>query len=172
MEWKIRNYYFCKETNTDIYLHWRSFGPITWKKGTSRTLTRRAYTVWSNDNLLWEELHHIEIFFTEFNGYPKWLLKQTLVFLKNNNNINNKNHINTNLNMLSDKIIRTLKLPYKGDHSINLIKSIKTSSKKSLPEKHAVFNLTGCDSWFTMRFLIFMTKFCCYDEPFHDKVNQ
>ena len=32
--------------------------------------------------------------------------------------------------------MHTLKLPYKGDHGINLIKSIKTSTKKSLPEKH------------------------------------
>ena len=32
--------------------------------------------------------------------------------------------------------MHTLKLPYKGDHGIKLIKSIKTSTKKSLPEKH------------------------------------
>ena len=43
---------FRKETNNDIYLHWRSFAPMTWKKGTLRTLIRRAYTVCSNDNLL------------------------------------------------------------------------------------------------------------------------
>ena len=37
-----------------------------------------------------------------------------------------------------------LKLPYKGDHVINLIKSIKISTKKSLPEKHDVrIILTG-----------------------------
>ena len=35
-------------------------------------------------------------------------------------------------------MVHTLKLPYKGDHGINLIKSIKTSTKKSLPEKHDV----------------------------------
>ena len=33
------------------------------------------------------------------------------------------------------------KLPYKGDHGINLIKSIKISTKKSLPEKHDVKTL-------------------------------
>ena len=36
----------------------------------------------------------------------------------------------------------------------------------------AVFDLTGRDSWFTTRFLIFTTKFCCYREPFHDKVKK
>ena len=76
-------------------------------------------------------------------------MKQTLVSFENNNknhnnNINNENYINTNLNRLSDKTVHTLKLPYKGDHSINLIKSIKTSTSKSLPEKHDIrIILTG-----------------------------
>ena len=96
-----------------------------------------------------EELHHIETCFTQFNGYPKWLLKQTQDSFKNNNknhnkNINNQKHNDTNLNRLSDKIAHTLKLPYKGDHGINLIKSIKTSTKNSLPDKHYVrIILTG-----------------------------
>ena len=40
---------FLKETNNNMYLHLRSFAPITWKKGTLRTLIRRAYTVCSNE---------------------------------------------------------------------------------------------------------------------------
>ena len=54
-----------------IYTGWRSFVPITWKKGTLKTLIKRAYTVHSNDNLLQEELHNTEKHFTEINGYPK-----------------------------------------------------------------------------------------------------
>ena len=111
------------------------FCPITWKKGTLRTLTRRAYTVCSNDNLLQEELHHIKKCFTEINGYPKWLVKQTLdsfkISNKNyNNKINNKNNNDTNLNNLSNKIVHTLKLSYKGDHGTDLTKSVKASTKK------------------------------------------
>ena len=34
--------------------------------------------------------------------------------------------------------MHTLKLPCKGDLGTNLIKSVKTSTKKSLPEKHDV----------------------------------
>ena len=96
-----------------------------------------------------EELDHIEKSFTVPIGYPKWQLKQTLDSFENNNknynnNINNENHNDTNLNTLSDTIVHTLKLPYKGDHSINLIKSIKTSTKKSLPKKYDVrIILTG-----------------------------
>ena len=42
------------------------------------------------------------------------------------------------LNRLSGKTVHTLKLPCKDDHGINLIKSIKTLTKKSLPEKHDI----------------------------------
>ena len=31
---------FRKETNNDMYLHWRSFATMTWKKRTLRTLIR------------------------------------------------------------------------------------------------------------------------------------
>ena len=55
------------------------------EKGTLSTLIRRAYIVCSNDNLLQEELHRIETRFTEFNGYLKCLVKQTLDSFENNN---------------------------------------------------------------------------------------
>ena len=75
-------------------------------------------------------------------------MKQTLDFFGNNNknhnnNINNGNQNDVNLKRLSDKFVHTLKLQYKGDHDINLTKSIKTSTKKSLPEKHVTIILTG-----------------------------
>ena len=68
----------------------------------------------------------------------------TWFFWNNNknhsNNIDNENHNDTNLNRLSDKTEHTLKLPYsdEGHNDINLIKSIKTSIKTLLPEKHDV----------------------------------
>ena len=70
-------------------------------------------------------------------------MKQTLDSFKTsskgyNNKINNKSNNDMNINSLSDKIVCTLKLPYKGDHGTNLIKSIKISTKKSLPENHDV----------------------------------
>ena len=147
---KLETTVFRKETN-DIYLHWRSFSPMEgakWKKGTLTTLIRHAYTVCLNDNLLQEELHHIEKCFTEINGYPKWLLKQTPDSFKTTskeyNNKINKNNSNMNINNYSDNIVHTLKLPYKGNHGTNLIKLIKASTMKSLTEKHDVkINLTG-----------------------------
>ena len=130
---------FRKETNNDVYLHWKSFAPITWKRGTLKTLIRRAYTICSNDKLLKKELDHLEKCFTKVNGYPKWLLKQTFESFskeENNNTTNTDNDINENNS--NDKIIHTLKLPYQGDEGVSLIKSIKNATKKTLPENHDV----------------------------------
>ena len=58
--------------------------------------------------------------------------KNTWFFKNNNkndnNNISNEDYNDKNLNRLADK----------GDDPINLIKSIKTSTIKSFPEKHYV----------------------------------
>ena len=99
-------------------IYFYAFAPITWKKGRLRTLVRLAYTVCSNYNILQEKLHHIESCFTAINGYPKWLLKQTLNSLKTsnksyNNKINNKNTNDTYINKLSN----ALKPVYSG-HAI------------------------------------------------------
>ena len=50
---------------------------------------------------------------------------------------------NTDTNNLSGKTIHLLKLPYKGDNSINVKKSIKTSAKKTLPDNHVRIILIG-----------------------------
>ena len=44
----------------------------------------------------------------------------------------------TNIHHWSHEIVHTLKLRYKGDHGIDLITSIKTSTKKIIPEKYDV----------------------------------
>ena len=68
---KLESIVFYKETNNDIYLHCEVFCSYYMVKGTLRTLVRCDYTVFSSNNLLYEELHHIETCFTESNGYPK-----------------------------------------------------------------------------------------------------
>ena len=132
-----------------ICFHWRLFGPITWKKGISRTLIRGAYTGCSNDNLLQKELHNIGKCFTEINCYPKWLLKQTHDSFKTsrkgyNKNVNNRDNNDMNINNLPEKIVHNFKVPYNNDHGNNIIKSIQASAKKPLPENHDVkIILTG-----------------------------
>ena len=36
---------YLKHSNSDVYLYWDSFTPITWKRGTLKTLAERAYFI-------------------------------------------------------------------------------------------------------------------------------
>ena len=45
---KLETNVFCKETNNDLYFHWRSYAPITWEKCTLRAIIlfcRKNYTI-------------------------------------------------------------------------------------------------------------------------------
>ena len=68
----------CKSTHNDIYLHWESFTPNTWKRGTLRTLVLRALAICSMKELLDQEINHLQHVFVTFNGYPKWVVLQVL----------------------------------------------------------------------------------------------
>ena len=137
-----------------MYLHWKSFAPTTWKIGILKTLIKHAYIICSNDKILKEELYHIEKCFSEINGYPKWILKQTIdsfIISDDKNDNDSNNNLNTNTVV---KTVHTLKLPFKGEEGTNLIKSIKTTSRKALPENHhvrIVFTGTKLSSHFNIK---------------------
>ena len=61
---------YRKSTNNDIYFNWESFAPDKWKWGTLKTLTKSAYDVCSNQELLQKELNYIEKVFHINNNYP------------------------------------------------------------------------------------------------------
>eukprot|EP00794_Sanderia_malayensis_P004073 gene4073-4626_t len=67
---------FRKETDTDIYLNWKSFAPLKWKRGTIRTLLLRAHNNCSNSEYLNKEIAHLRHVFTVLNGYPQWIFNQ------------------------------------------------------------------------------------------------
>ena len=69
---------YRKPTNNDIFLHWDSFAPKTWKKGTLRTLVLRAHTVCSNTTLREKEIQHLTKVFHDINGYPWNVIKQVI----------------------------------------------------------------------------------------------
>ena len=69
---------FRKDTNTDIYLHWTSFSLASWKISTLKILIARAFLVCSNDYFLQMEFEHLKKVFVEVNGYPKWLIYNTI----------------------------------------------------------------------------------------------
>jgi len=70
-----------KSTNTNVYMHWKSFAPDTYKIGTLRSLVQRAYNVCSTDKSLHKELKHIRNVFNFYNGYPHYVI---IIYSKNN----------------------------------------------------------------------------------------
>ena len=49
-----------KVTSADVYLNLNSFAPHSWKQGTLKTLTQRAYMICSTTELLDTELKYLE----------------------------------------------------------------------------------------------------------------
>jgi len=69
---------YRKPTNNDVFLHWDSFAPKIWKKGTLRTLILRAHTICSSTTLREKEIQHLRKVFHEINGYPWNVIKQVI----------------------------------------------------------------------------------------------
>ena len=67
---------YRKPTNKCIYLHWNSFAPETWKRGTLRSIINRAYDICSSDEFLRLEFSRIKHDFIKINGYPYWVFNQ------------------------------------------------------------------------------------------------
>ena len=68
---KLVSSVYRKSTNNDIYMNWHSFAPKTWKRGTLKSLTERAFLICSTEKLLNEELKYLEKVFHEINQIPK-----------------------------------------------------------------------------------------------------
>ena len=145
---------YRKPTNNGIYLHWESFAPITWKRGTLRTIIQRAYRVCSNKKHLEKELHKIENDFTKINKYPFWIFNQL------NNEI--RKHQNKNCNEIlvncdEEQAIKTehmLVLPYQGKRGEKVIKSLQNTIKTILPSDHTskvIYNSNKLSSKFNIK---------------------
>ena len=69
---------YQKDTHNDLYLHWDEFTPVSWKRGTLRTLVNRAYLICSNNELLHKELAYLKSVFLRKNGYLLSTIKQLI----------------------------------------------------------------------------------------------
>ena len=96
VSYEVETTVYRKSTNNDIYLHWQSFSPTTWKRGTLQTLVSRAFKVCSNDQHLQNEIKHLKKVFRDINGYPNWIIEQTIEPLKNINQMPRSTQVTTN----------------------------------------------------------------------------
>ena len=129
---------YRKSTNIDIYLNWESFAPDKWKWGTLKTLTKRAYDVCSNQELLQKESNYIEKVFRVNNNYPNWVIKKVLQQAKQQQHQPQK--------VTADTAGKNyfLLLSYKGEKGEHLIKSMKRKiSELLLPEFKTQVTYTG-----------------------------
>ena len=130
---------YTKKTNNDIYFNWNVFAPVSWKRGTLRTLVQDNYLVCSTETHLKEELTHLEKVFIEKNNYPKYVINQVFTQVKEehknrtyNNNIKNSIAVPITLENENEKQ-HLLTIPYQGEKGDYLIKSMKRNLKKILP---------------------------------------
>ena len=126
---------YRKSTNNDIYLNWESFAPDKWKWGTLKTLTKRAYDVCCNQELLQKELNYIEKVFRVNNNYPNWVIKKVLQQAKQQQQQQQQQQQHQPQQITADTAGKNyfLLLPYKGEKGEHLIKSMKRRISKLLP---------------------------------------
>ena len=123
--------YRKQPTNNDIYLNWNLFSSKSWKRGTLRTIIKRAYAICSTKDLLQKELDNILFVFQNYTNFPKWVIDQVL-------HQENENHrvirsVQPEMNDVNDEKSHLLVLPHAGQKREKLIKSLKTTLKNNLP---------------------------------------
>ena len=75
---KIETGGYRKSTNTDIYIHWNSYAPSSWKHSTLNMLITTAYTISSNDTYFKSELTYIRKGFHQQNEYLHWFITKLM----------------------------------------------------------------------------------------------
>ena len=63
-----------KKTDTNVYIHWEAFAPVSWKTGTLKGLIRRAFVICSTKESRDKEISHLKWVFKEQNGYPSRII--------------------------------------------------------------------------------------------------
>ena len=130
---------YRKSTENEIYLNWGSFAPVTWKRGTLKTLFNRGYIVCSTDYHLKKELDYLRYVFQKHTNYLKWIIKQVEVKDKGSKQIKDQN-IQSNADgartndFPSNSKSFTLLLPYTGQKSEHLIRSLRKDMHRTLLE--------------------------------------
>ena len=74
---------YRKNTNTDIYINWKSFTPNDWNWGTLKTLVTGAFDICSIDEYLEKELENIQTVFHHGNNYPLCVINKVIDDAKN-----------------------------------------------------------------------------------------
>ena len=157
---KIETRIYRKSTNTDIYIHWDSYAPSSWKRSTRKTLIMRAYTISSNDSYLKLELRYLRKVFHDRDGYPQWFITKVTNEVKKSN-IPGEHFQGISENENGVTTTRTLILPYAGEKGCSIVRYLEKQCKRSLPNNvkpNIVFTGTKLSSNFNVKDPVPFTK--------------
>ena len=118
---------YRKDTHNDLYLHWNSFTPISYKRGTLKSLISRGYMVCSNEIPLEKELKHLEHVFHKINGYIWWVIDQVNTSVQENTNKSKSFEHYPDTSEQSVQKMYSLILPYAGRKGNSIIKTMNNS---------------------------------------------
>ena len=132
---------FRKDTDTNIYLHWDSFCPKSWKIGTLKGLVRRAHIVCSEKTGLEKEIKHLKSVFTKINGFPSRVVNNTISQVENkisreiteNYQMENGNGASANVTNNQTDVFPYIILPYKGRSGEKKLGKFKGFLRNLLP---------------------------------------
>ena len=125
---------YRKPTNNNIFLHWDSFAPKIWKKGTLRTLIFRAHTICSSTTLKEKEIQHLKKVFHDMNGYPRNVIEKVIEETERKLKQPPKPpQIETEISEPTKQ--RLICLPYQGQQGETAIRSMKRALKTIIGDK-------------------------------------
>ena len=120
----IETQVYRKPTANNIYLHWESHAPKSWKIGTLKTLLLRAYKICSSTKSREEELKHISTVFNTINGYPVQVIENVMEKMQEGIISDSTSKDNSPQSILT--------LPYKGQQGNRLLKSLVRTLEQQL----------------------------------------
>ena len=136
---------YRKETDTDIYVHWKAHAPKTWKIGTLKGLFRRAISVSSDETKLKNEVDHLKHVFVNVNQYPKKVVENTFKLMKAKIRAEREVHpiaaiastemFAPEVSSETEPTFPHIILPYKGFRGEKLVKSFRKTLANVLPKK-------------------------------------
>ena len=118
---------YCKQTHNGVYLHWESFTPEVWKRGTLKTLLFRVHTICTNKELLEKEVKHLKHVFIKANGFPPWIVSKVISRVENEVFTTQINQSIVNPELSNVKQLKLI-LPYKGKKVEYTLRNVKGHS--------------------------------------------
>ena len=121
---------YRKDTHNDR----NAFPPVSWKRGTLRTLVNIANLIYSNKELLHKELAYLRLVFLKKNDYPLWTMKQLMKEIEESQKQKEVTQISiTELENSQEQKFHSLLLHFVGSKGTTIVKNLNKTLKIVLP---------------------------------------